>query len=46
MTIRGGYQPHILRVDLTKGVVTKEPLPDERVLRQFIGGTGLGLYYL
>jgi len=46
MTIRGGYQPHILRVDLTKQTVTKEPLPGESVLRQFVGGTGLGLYYL
>ncbi len=46
MTIRGGYQRQILRVDLTRQIVSKEPLPSEDVLRKFIGGTGLGLYYL
>lgn len=46
MTIRGGYQPYILRVDLDQGEISKEPLPDEEVLRRYVGGTGLGLYYL
>jgi aldehyde:ferredoxin oxidoreductase len=46
MAIQGGYRPHILRVDLAQGSVDKEPLPGEDVLRKYIGGTGLGLYYL
>ena len=46
MSIRGGYRPHILRVDLHQGTIVKEPLPSEEVLRTYIGGTGLGLYYL
>jgi aldehyde:ferredoxin oxidoreductase len=46
MSIRGGYRPHILRVDLHHGTVVKDSLPSEEVLRTYIGGTGLGLYYL
>jgi len=46
MAIRGGYRPHILRVDLAQGTISKAPLPSEEVLRKYIGGTGLGLYYL
>ncbi|MBI4506236.1 MAG: hypothetical protein HY691_11920 [Chloroflexi bacterium] len=46
MAIRGGYERHILRADLSQGTITKEPLPSEDVLRRFIGGTGLGVYYL
>lgn len=46
MAIRGGYAAKILRVDLTRGAVTKEDLPSEEVLRRYAGGTGLGLYYL
>ena len=46
MAIRGGYQPHILRVDLDRGTIEKASLPGEDVLRKYIGGTGLGLYYL
>jgi aldehyde:ferredoxin oxidoreductase len=46
MAVRGGYQPHILRVDLGRGTILREPLPGEEVLRKYVGGTGLGLYYL
>ena len=46
MAIRGGYADKILRVDLTRGAITTEPLPPEEVLRKYVGGTGLGLYYL
>jgi aldehyde:ferredoxin oxidoreductase len=37
-----GYVGTILRVDLTSGSITKEGLPDESVLRKYVGGTGLG----
>ena len=46
MAIRGGYRPHILRIDLDQGAIAREPLPGEEVLRKYVGGTGLGLYYL
>lgn len=46
MAVQGGYRPHILRVDLKQGSIDKEPLPSEEILRKYIGGTGLGLYYL
>ncbi|MDP6452274.1 MAG: aldehyde ferredoxin oxidoreductase N-terminal domain-containing protein, partial [SAR202 cluster bacterium] len=46
MTVRGGYQPHVLRIDLNQESIEREPLPDEEVLRKYVGGTGLGLYYL
>ncbi|MBI4200693.1 MAG: aldehyde ferredoxin oxidoreductase, partial [Chloroflexi bacterium] len=46
MTIRGGYAGQVLRVDLSHRAVDKEPLPEEEVLRRYVGGTGLGLYYL
>ena len=46
MTIRGGYQPHILRIDLNHETIEREPLPDETILRKYVGGAGLGLYYL
>jgi aldehyde:ferredoxin oxidoreductase len=46
MTVQGGYRPHILRVDLNQGSLTKAPLPSEEILRKYIGGAGLGLYYL
>ncbi len=44
--IRGGYARNILRVDLGTGEIRKDDLPEEKVLRQYIGGTGLALYYL
>ncbi len=43
---RGGYVGRILRVDLSREAVWYEPLPDDEVLRAFIGGKGLGLWYL
>lgn len=44
--IRGGYRGKILRVDLTSGDISDEALPDEEVLRKYIGNFGLGLWYL
>jgi aldehyde:ferredoxin oxidoreductase len=46
MSIGGGYAGKVLRVDLTRGTVRTEPLPDEETLRRYIGGSGLALYYL
>lgn len=42
----GGYTGKILRVNLTKKTIKEEPLPDESVLRKYIGGLGLGLRML
>lgn len=44
--VKGGYIGKILRVDLTVGSITVEALPDERILRRYIGCFGLGLWYL
>jgi len=44
--IKGGYRGKILRVDLTKGKITTEPLPDESILRKYVGCWGLGMWYL
>jgi aldehyde:ferredoxin oxidoreductase len=41
-----GYCGKILRIDLTRKKIWDEPLPDERVLREYIGGFPLGLWYL
>ena len=35
----------ILRVNLTEGTITEE-FPDDEVLKNFLGGAGLGTYYL
>lgn len=43
---KGGYKGNILRVDLTKGSINIEKLPDESVLRKYVGNFGLGLWYL
>ena len=40
-----GYSGKILRVDLTKGEVKSESLP-ESTLRKYIGGSGLGTKYI
>jgi aldehyde:ferredoxin oxidoreductase len=40
-----GYGGQILRVDLTRGKITKEKTSPE-VARDFIGGRGFGAYYL
>ena len=44
--IKGGYRGKILRVDLTSGSITTEGLPDEKILRKYLGNFGLGLWYL
>ncbi|MEM2733005.1 MAG: aldehyde ferredoxin oxidoreductase N-terminal domain-containing protein, partial [Nitrososphaerota archaeon] len=44
--IKGGYVGKILRVDLTKEKIWYEPLPDDEILRKFVGGWGLGLKLL
>lgn len=44
--MKGGYVGQLLRVDLTAGSTRVTPLPDEGVLRSFIGGIGLGLKLL
>ena len=40
-----GYGGHILRVNLSDGTITKEPTP-EKVIRDYLGGRGLGAYLL
>lgn len=40
-----GYHGRYLRVDLTRGAADWVPLPEE-ILRQFLGGVGLGTYLL
>ncbi len=40
-----GYGGHILRVNLSDGTITKEPTP-EKVVRDYLGGRGLGAYLL
>ena len=44
--IKGGYRGKIIRVDLTTGSITTERLPDENILRKYVGNFGLGLWYL
>ena len=41
MTALGGYVGRFLNVDLSVGELTDE-VPDEALLREFIGGYGLG----
>jgi aldehyde:ferredoxin oxidoreductase len=40
-----GYMRKILRVNLTDGKISEE-FPDDEVLKDFLGGAGLGTYYL
>ena len=42
----GGYMGKILRVNLTAGALKDENLPEEPILRKFIGGQALALYIL
>jgi aldehyde:ferredoxin oxidoreductase len=42
----GGYMGKILRVDLTTGALKDENLPEEPILKKFIGGQALALYIL
>lgn len=40
-----GYAGKILRIDLTSQKIQEEELSDQ-VLRKFMGGVGIGAYYL
>jgi aldehyde:ferredoxin oxidoreductase len=40
-----GYMGKILRVDLSEGAIGEE-IPDPSTLRQYVGGTGIGIKYL
>ncbi|HEX4987519.1 MAG TPA: aldehyde ferredoxin oxidoreductase N-terminal domain-containing protein, partial [Candidatus Binatia bacterium] len=42
----GGYMGKILRVNLTTGSLKDENLPEEPLLRRFIGGQALAEYIL
>ena len=42
----GGYMGKILRVDLTTGSMKDENLPEEPLLRRFLGGQALATYIL
>lgn len=42
----GGYAGKLLRVDLSSGECRTTPLPDEKVLREYIGGIGLGMWII
>ncbi len=42
----GGYMGKILRVDLTTGSLRDENLPEEPILKKFIGGQALASYIL
>lgn len=44
--IPSGYAGKILRVDLTSGKIVKESLPNTKVLRKFVGATGLAVKLL
>jgi aldehyde:ferredoxin oxidoreductase len=46
MATAGGYMNKMVLVNLSDTSIAEEALPDEHLLRKFIGGTGLGLYYL
>jgi len=43
--IKGGYCGKVLRVDLSSGKIRDDFLPEENILRKYLGGWGLGLYY-
>lgn len=42
----GGYMGRLLRVNLTRGTCTDEPMPDEPLLRKLWGGQALASYLL
>ncbi len=44
--IKGGYRGKILRVNLSTGNISVEGLPDESILKKYVGNFGLGLRYL
>ena len=41
----GGYANRLAHIDLTKGKVTYDPVPEEWMLK-YIGGRGLGVKYV
>ncbi|MFQ5895080.1 MAG: aldehyde ferredoxin oxidoreductase N-terminal domain-containing protein, partial [Nitrospinota bacterium] len=41
-----GYVGKLLRVNLSARRIAEEPLPPEEILRQYVGGTGLGVWLL
>ncbi|MEM4026618.1 MAG: aldehyde ferredoxin oxidoreductase family protein [Sulfolobales archaeon] len=42
----GGYMGRVLRVDLWSEKIRIEQLPPENILRRWLGGRGLGVYYM
>jgi aldehyde:ferredoxin oxidoreductase len=42
----GGYMGKVLRVNLTTGAIKDENLPEEPILKKFVGGQALALYTL
>jgi aldehyde:ferredoxin oxidoreductase len=44
--MKGGYAGKLLRVNLDNGECSCSPLPDEKILRKYIGGIGLGMRLL
>tara|TARA_Y100001970_G_scaffold283401_2_gene398476 strand:+ start:95533 stop:97425 length:1893 start_codon:yes stop_codon:yes gene_type:complete len=44
--MKGGYAGKLLRVNLTKGKFENSELPNEDILRKYIGGIGLGMRLL
>ena len=44
--MKGGYTGKLLRVNLTKGNFENSELPNEDILREYIGGIGLGMRLL
>jgi aldehyde:ferredoxin oxidoreductase len=44
--ITGGYKGKILRVDMTSGEKIVEGLPEESILKKYVGNFALGLWYL
>ncbi|MDP2719544.1 MAG: aldehyde ferredoxin oxidoreductase N-terminal domain-containing protein, partial [Dehalococcoidia bacterium] len=44
--VPGGYMGKILRVELSEGKTYDENLPEDNILREYMGGQGLGQYIL
>ena len=43
--MKGGYWYKLLRIDLDKGLVNEENI-DEVLVKEYIGGAGIGTWYL
>jgi aldehyde:ferredoxin oxidoreductase len=41
-----GYMGKVLRVNLTEERISIESLPSEDILRKWLGGRGIGTYYI